>query len=215
MLACLVAAFLAAQPEMLHVNLTGVPFATALQATVAQGLIHRHTQQPTVYLSGIGPYPGMRGIEWLPGKGRSAYSPGNPNCSVCDGLESKWLKSISTIGQLPVQTSSIAKLMEMVRPLLKGKIKYDEKERHSLGPVVTLSGLDDCLPVTASNDPFEKDPTLTTLFDASGMWSDALAATLYTAHNLLHRTNTSTMAVQAPTCLPFLADAIVDWRLGE
>eukprot|EP01047_Picozoa_sp_COSAG01_P036189 COSAG01_NODE_2816_length_7019_cov_22.384682_5_plen_392_part_00 len=46
------------------------------------------------------------------------------------------------------------------------------------------------------------------------MWKDATAATVYTTRSLLSRTNRTVLAVQAPTCLPFLADAIVDYQMA-
>jgi hypothetical protein len=45
------------------------------------------------------------------------------------------------------------------------------------------------------------------------MWADFTAATAYTTRSLLKDANRSTFAVQAPTCLPYLADAIVDYKM--
>ena len=82
------------------------------------------------------------------------------------------------------------------------------------------------MPITSDYNPFAAGagssavpllpllPLLPVLLNVTGMFADATEATQYTTANLLHLSNTSVFAVQAPTDLPFLADAIVDYKMA-
>merc|ERR1712196_522280 len=82
---------------------------------------------------------------------------------------------------------------------------------HALLPVVSLAGIAAVLPVTNEFDPF---PELKTVIDTTDLFTDATAATRYTTKHLLPQANQSMFAVQAPTNMPFLADAIVHSRMA-
>jgi hypothetical protein len=110
------------------------------------------------------------------------------------------------------KAATFAELMAAAKPLLKGKAIYSVEEMHALGPLVTMAGTESVLPVTAEHDPFPS--ALKTVLDARGKWADATAATIYTTESLLAKTNTSVFAVQAPTCMPFLVDAIIDAKMA-
>eukprot|EP01052_Picozoa_sp_SAG31_P009453 SAG31_NODE_496_length_14862_cov_9.280837_19_plen_473_part_00 len=77
--------------------------------------------------------------------------------------------------------------------------------------VVTMAGVDAVLPITDKYNPL---PHLPLRWDSRGKFGNATAATQYTTAKLLARTNKTVLAVQAPTCLPFLADAIVDYKMA-
>ena len=208
--------------QVLHVNCSGLPFGQALQAAVAQGLLNRQSGS-RVWLSdiaeGLGAsgqqdgagFPGMRFIEWKTGHGGGPWYEPQSKCRTCQGLRERWLQTArEASGQTFVPTSFSA-LMEIVRPLLSGRVLYSMSEMHALGPVLTMAGIQSTIPVTSEHDPF---PSLPLALDTRGIWADATAATKFTTRELLHRSNASVFAVQAPTCLPYLADAIVDYKMA-
>ena len=82
---------------------------------------------------------------------------------------------------------------------------------HALGPALTMAAVDSVLPVTHEFDPI---PQLRLKLNTSGLFADATAATRYTTQHLLPRANRSVFSVQAPTNLPFLADAIVQNKMA-
>ena len=179
------------------VNASGLSFEIALQATVAQGLANR-AHGASVYITGIDQFPGMTGIEWFPGTG----------CANCAGLRERWL-AVAGGGRQAIPTS-IDTLLAQVQPLQRGGALYDQAALHSLGPVLTACGIYDLLPATSSATL----PRGTIVrFDGRDRWGDATAASRFTAHELLPLANASMLALQAPTNLPFLADAVVAWRL--
>ena len=183
------------------VNASNLTFEAALQVVVAQGLANR-AHGDAVYVTGLPQFPGMVGIEWFPGTG----------CAGCSGLRERWLDTIaaSTVpARRPVPLSA-RELLERVRPLLSGGAVYDAMALHSLGPVLTACGVHDLLPAaSAASLP----RGLAVKFDGRRRWTDALDAAWFVGRELLPHTNASTIALQAPTNLPFLADAIVAWRL--
>ena len=184
------------------VNVTGLSFEHTLQAAVAQGLANR-AHGPAVYLMGIGRFPGMAGIEWFPGTG----------CSTCRGVRERWLQTVEE-ALLPARRSArwitAKQLIEQVRPLVSGGVLWAIDEPHSLGAVMTLCGVHDLLPATSTAT---LPRGLTVHFDTRRQWSNATAAARFVGGPLLRLTNASTLALQAPTNLPFLADAVVAWRL--
>ena len=213
----------AAAGRFLEVNCSGLPFAAALQATVAQGLLNRGQHPPRVWLSDIGEglgsagqkdgagFPGGKFIEWKTGHAGGPWCEPLSVCRTCGGLRARWLATAAAAaGQQPAPTT-FAALMAAAKPLLAGKAFYAMDELHALGPLVTMAGIDGVLPVTNEHDPI---PGLNVLLDTRGMWADATVATVFTTENLLHKTNTSVFAVQAPTCMPFLVDAIVDYKMA-
>ena len=107
--------------------------------------------------------------------------------------------------------ATFEELMAAAKPLFKGKALYSVHEMHALGPLVTMAGTASLLPVTADSDSL---PDLKVVFDSRGKWADATAATVYTTENLLPETNKTVFAVQAPTCMPFLVDAIVEAKMA-
>lgn len=147
-------------------------------------------------------FPGMAGIEWFPGEG----------CAHCAGLRERWLATValSQPHRKAVHTSP-SQLLTLVHPLLTGGALYDATSPHSLGPVLTACGVHDLLPASS---PGALPTGLAVAFDGRGRWVDATAAASFVAAELLPFTNRSTLALQAPTNLPFLADAIVTWRLA-
>ena len=179
------------------VNASGLSFQRTLQLVVAQGFANRD-HGPSVYVVGIEWFPGMAGIEWFPGTG----------CHNCIGLRERWLASLSA-NRHAVNMSG-DQLLALVHPMLAGGALYSADEVHALGPLLTACGIDNLLPATSvSALPFG----LAVRFDSRRRWRNATEAAWYTARQQLPRTNQSTLALQAPTNLPFLADAIVAWRL--
>ena len=75
-----------------------------------------------------------------------------------------------------------------------------------LGPVLTACGVHDLLPASSSAT---LPAGLPVRFSGIGRWPNATAAAWFVGKELLPLTNASTLALQAPTELPFLADAIV------
>ena len=182
------------------VNVSGLGFEQTLQATVAQGLANRR-YGAKVYVVGIDKFPGMTGIEWFPGTG----------CEDCSGLRQRWLNTVAAAQPTrQIVELSAADIVEQVRPLLNGGALFSVGEPHALGPVLTASGVHDLLPATSLAT---LPRGLTVRFDGRHRWPDATAAAWYTGRVLLPLTNQSTFAFQAPTNLPFLADAVVAWRL--
>ena len=211
----------------LDVNMTGMPFERALQANVAQGLCNRGKDcgsEACVWLSGVGEglpagsseangsaFPGNRFIEWKTGHGGGPWYSSFGECRACKGLRGRWLATAAaTAGVAPTPTT-FAQLLALAKPLLKGRVRYSMDEMHALGPAVTMSGTESALPVTTQHDPF---PELPLLLDTTGKFADATDATVYTAKHLLAKTNTSVLAVQAPTDMPFLVDAIVESKMA-
>lgn len=190
------------------VNASALSRAATLQLVVAQGLANREFAA-SVYVSDIGRFPGMRGIEWFPGTGDGRW--GSWTCPECAGLRGRWLETIVQDSGRSAVLSSPASLLSAVLPLARGGARYSESEPHSLGPVLTLCGLDALLPTT---EDAPLPPPLQVRFDARSRFADALSAATFVGRELLPRTNRTTLAVQAPTNLPFLADAIVSWRLA-
>lgn len=209
---------------LLHVNCSGMGFEQALQAAVAQGLINRDWEAGNhVWLSdlaeGLGAagqqdgagFPGMKFIEWKIGHGGGPWYQPQTTCRTCNGLRERWLSTAATaMGEKPVPTT-FAQLLNIVEPKLTGRSVYTIEEKHALGPLLTLAGTDAVLPTTTTHNPL---PRLPVRLNASGLFVDATDATRYTTAHLLHKTNTSVLAVQAPTCLPYLADAIVDSKMA-
>ena len=182
------------------VNASGSCFERALQAAVAQGLANR-AFGGSVYLVGIEHFPGMAGIEFFPGSG----------CANCAGLRERWLATVEAARPHRVaRRIGVDALLDLVRPLLAGGALYEASSPHSLGPVMTACGVHDLLPA-ASAESLPRG--LEVRFDGRKRWADATAATWYTAKALLPLANATTLAIQAPTNLPFLADAVVAWRL--
>ena len=180
------------------VNASGLGFHTALQVVVAQGIANRI--RPSVFVIGMERLPGMIGIEWFPGTG----------CTNCHGLQERWLDAFEKDVDRCHAMLSPKDLLTQTLPLFSGAALYSPEEPHSLGPVMTACGVQDLLPAT------EQDLHrlgLRVRFDARQRWADALSAAWFTARELLAGANKSTLAIQAPTNLPFLADAIVSWRL--
>lgn len=193
------------------VNASGLAFERALQATVAQGLANR-AFGAAVYVVGYDRYAGMAGIEWFAGEGDYGDEPGRP-CANCAGLRARWLATI--MAAQPARRAvrlSVDELLEqvVVGGLVTGGALFRSDEAHALGPVLTACGVYSLLPATS----LARLPRgLAARFDGRGRWADATAAALYVGRSLLPLTNRSTLALQAPTNLPFLADAIVAWRL--
>ena len=182
------------------VNASGLGFELTLQLVVAQGLANR-AHGASVYVVGIELLPGMVGIEWFPGTG----------CDECHGLRRRWLDTVVAAqpNRRPVALAADT-LLKQVRPLLSGGAVYDASMLHSLGPVLTACGVHGLLPA-ASESSLPRD--LKVVFDGRGRWRDATDAAWFVGRHLLSSANASTLALQAPTELPFLADAIVMWRL--
>ena len=214
----------AARATLLHVNCSGMGFEQTLQAAVAQGLVNRHWDAGHhVWLSdlaeGLGAsgqqdgagFPGMKFIEWKTGHAGGPWYQPLTKCRTCGGLRERWLDTAATAAGEAVVPTTFAQLLKLAEPHLTGRSVYSLDEKHALGPLLTLAGTDGVLPTTAAYNPL---PHLALRLNASGLWADATAATRYTTANLLHKTNTSVLAVQAPTCLPYLADAIVDSRMA-
>ena len=211
-----------ARAEMLHLNCTGLGFEAALQATVAQGLLNR--EAPRVWLSdiaeGLGDagqqdgagFPGAKFIEWKTGHGGGPWYQPATTCRTCGGLRERWLETAAAAAGETPRPITFAALMSLAEPLLSGRSLYRMSELHALGPLLTMAGTDGVLPTTADHSPL---PSLPLALNASGRWADATAATRWTTAHLLAKTNTSVLAVQAPTCLPFLADAIVEYRMAS
>lgn len=209
---------------LLHVNCSGMGFEQALQAAVAQGLVNRDWEAGNhVWLSdlaeGLGAagqqdgagFPGMKFIEWKIGHGGGPWYQPQTVCRTCSGLRERWLSTAATaMGEKPVPTT-FAQLLKLVEPKLTGRSVYAIEEKHALGPLLTLAGTDGVLPTTTTHNPL---PSLPVRLNTSGLFVDATDATRYTTAHLLHKTNTSVLAVQAPTCLPYLADAIVDSKMA-
>ena len=193
----------------IHVNASGLSLHAALQVLVLQGLASREFG-PAVWVSGVERYPGAVGIEWFPGDASNQWGSWHPQQLVA-GLRKRWLETVvRDTGRSAVLTNPSA-LLTQARPLLRGGILYAPSETHALGVVLTMCGLDDLLPVLS---PAELPAGLPVAFDARGRFADAAAAASYTARHLLPRCNDSTLAVQAGTNAPFLADVIVSWRLA-
>eukprot|EP01045_Picozoa_sp_COSAG04_P031971 COSAG04_NODE_6107_length_1409_cov_1.776336_2_plen_312_part_00 len=211
-----------ARAEMLHLNCSGLGFEAALQATVAQGLLNR--EAPRVWLSdvaeGLGDagqqdgagFPGAKFIEWKTGHGGGPWYQPATTCRTCGGLRERWLETAAAAAGETPRPITFAALMKLAEPLLSGRSLYRMSELHALGPLLTMAGTDGVLPTTADHSPL---PSLPLALNASGRWADATAATRWTTAHLLAKTNTSVLAVQAPTCLPFLADAIVEYRMAS
>lgn len=183
------------------VNASGLDFESALQVAVAQGLTNRR-HGPTVYVFGMPKFDGMVGIEWFPGTG----------CSTCAGVRERWLATlVASSGRRAVPVAS-SHFLELVRQssLFAGGALYSHHELHSLGPVMTACGIMSLLPATSVAG---LPRGLEVRFDGRHRWPDATAAAWFVARRLLPLTNRSTLALQAPTELPFLADAIVAWQL--
>ena len=102
-------------------------------------------------------------------------------------------------------------LIAEAKHLIQGVVVYSRAEIHSISPVLTMAGVDSLLPVTSAFNPLPLAPVK---FDARGRWSGWAAATEFTTTTLLKKTNRSVFAVQAPTCLPYLADTIVDYSMA-
>lgn len=184
------------------VNASGATFGLALQLAVAQGLVNRHFGA-SVFIVGSPQFPGMKGIEWFPGSG----------CANCHGIRERWLTTYTKIGvgrqAVPLASNELLNALRR-HSLVKGGAMYSEEELHSLGPVMTACGTHDLLPVVSTASL----PGLEIKFDGRRRWSNALDATWFVARELLPHTNRSTLALQAPTELPFLADAVVTWKLA-
>ena len=209
---------------LLHVNCTGMGFEQTLQAAVAQGLVNRDWDEGHhVWLSdlaeGLGAagqqdgagFPGMKFIEWKIGHGGGPWHQPLTKCRTCGGLQERWLSTVArAAGEVPVPTT-FTQLLKLAEPKLTGRSVYSINEKHALGPLLTLAGTDGVLPTTTAHNPL---PDLPVRLDSTGMFADATVATRYTIAHLLHKTNSSVFAVQAPTCLPYLADAIVDSRMA-
>ena len=204
-----------------YVNCSGLPFHAALQAAVAQGLVNR-AGESRVWLSdiaeGLGTagqqdgagYPGARFIEWKVGHGGGPWYPSFPTCRGCAGLRRRWLDTAAeAAGGGPPTLLSLEALLGMAG--FRGRVLVSPDEPHALLPALTLSGLDSLLPVTATQDPL---PHLPLAMDTRGRWADAVEATRFTAATLVPRANASLLAVQAPTCLPYLADTVVADRVA-
>ena len=215
---------MAADGALLHVNCTGMGFEQTLQAAVAQGLVNRDWDEGHhVWLSdlaeGLGAagqqdgagFPGMKFIEWKIGHGGGPWYQPLTKCRTCGGLQERWLSTVAmAAGEVPVPTT-FTQLLKLAEPKLTGRSVYSINEKHALGPLLTLAGTDGVLPTTRAHNPL---PNLPVRLDSTGMFADATVATRYTTAHLLHKTNSSVLAVQAPTCLPYLADAIVDSRMA-
>jgi hypothetical protein len=193
----------------LHVNSSGLSQHATLQLLVLQGLANRE-HGPAVWVSGVDRFPGSAGIEWFPGSVDGRWGDWQPRALV-SGLRDRWLETIVTDSARTAVLTTPEELLSQVRPLLTGGILYSTAEPHAMGVVLTLCGLDALLPVLAVS---ELPSALPIAFDARARFVDAAAAALYTGHTLLPRCNTSTLAVQAGTNSPFLADAVVSWRLA-
>ena len=182
------------------VNATGLSFERTLQVNVAQGLINR-AHAASVYVVGIDRFPGMAGIEWFPGTG----------CKQCVGIRERWLQTVS---DTPPRRGAVSlnpeTLLSLSIPFLSGAALYHSSEMHSLGPVLTACGVYDLMPATSIAT---LPRGLAVKFDARKRWANATAAAWFVGERLLPMCNRSTLALQAPTNLPFLADAIVMWRL--
>jgi len=135
------------------------------------------------------------------------------HCGACAaGVRERWLESVVEEGRQAVPMKPDA-LLDTVLPWVNGLALYTEP--HSLGAVVTACAVDDLLPATSpSSLPPGGLQRLPVRFDARGRWTSATEAARYVGRELLPRCNRSTMAVQAHTNLPFLADLIVKWRLA-
>lgn len=184
------------------VNASGMMnFESALQLVVAQGLVNRR-YGASVYIIGIPRLPGMVGIEWFPGTG----------CSDCAGIRERWLATlVASSGRRAVPiTSSDFLMLVQAHSLVAGGALYSSQELHSLGPVLTVCGVHALLPASSAAG---LPRGLEVRFDGRHRWPDATAAAWFVGKRLLPLTNRSTLALQAPTELPFLADAIVAWRL--
>lgn len=224
LLGVLVVHVFTAEGVLLHVNCTGMGFEQALQAAVAQGLINRdwgagHHIWLSDLAEGLGAggqqdgagFPGMKFIEWKIGHGGGPWYEPLTTCRTCGGLRERWLSTVAAaVGEVPVPTTFM-QLMELAEPKLTGRSIYSLNEKHALGPLLTLAGTDGVLPTTAQYNTLPKLPVR---LNSTGMFADATNATRYTTTHLLHKTNSSVLAVQAPTCLPYLADAIVDSRMA-
>ena len=182
------------------VNTSGLSFERTLQVTVAQGIVNR-AKAASIYVVGIDAFPGMVGIEWFPGTG----------CKDCAGLRERWLNSVASHPprRRPLPLTADA-FLELATPLFAGGALYDHSHMHSLSPVLTACGIHDLMPASS----VETLPRgLAVKFDGRKRWANATAAAWFVARQLLPQTNRSMLALQAPTNLPFLADAIVMWRL--
>jgi hypothetical protein len=185
------------------VNVSGLSFERTLQVTVAQGIANRKFES-SVYVMGIPQFPGMAGIEWFPGTGPSF-------CKECHGVRERWLETITLAHPKRRPTAlSADNLIAEVLPYFSGGALYDASAPHSLGPVLTACGVFDLLPAASRSS---LPPGLEVRFDGRSRWANATAAAAFVGNQLLPLTNRSTLALQAPTNLPFLADAIVMWRL--
>jgi hypothetical protein len=213
----------------LVLNCSGFPYEMALQATVMQGLFNRQYGAPSIWLSdiaeGLGAhgqqdsagYPGSKFIEWKTGHAGGPWYQPKSKCRTCAGLRERWFDTIQHAvhdadGRRPVAIT-FAGLLQRMQPLLKGKVIYNMSEPQALGPVLTMAGVRSALPVTLEFDPLNGS-AVPTLLDTRGLWTDYAKATRYITKNLLKDTNSSVFAVQAPTDLPYLADAIVDFKMA-
>ena len=208
---------------MLHVNCSGFDFHTALQAAVAQGLVNRGDDGPRVYLSDLAEglsngqldgagYPGTKFIEWKVGHGDGPWYAGVPPCRNCAGLRARWLATFSAAANATPTPLTFDGLLRLALPRLRGRVLVSAAEPHALLPALTHAGVDALLPITTAADPL---PRLPLALDLRGKFADETAATAYVARpSLLNRTNATAFAVQAPTCLPYLADTIVAYRLA-
>lgn len=148
----------------LSVNCSGLPFESALQASVAQGLLNRK-HGAHVYLHGLATglgaagqkdgagFAGAKFIEWMAGRaGGPWYEPAS-TCRTCGGLEERWLQTASEAAAASALPTSFAQLMAAAAPLLGGRVMYSRSEMHALGPVLTMAGVESVLPVTSDFDP--------------------------------------------------------------
>jgi hypothetical protein len=137
-------------------------------------------------------------------QGLANRDPGGPRVFLLTNpRDEEWLEYCLRLSPRPAEPITVGRLLELMRPELKGQILYDPAQAYTVNIATVLAGVRQAA-VT------ERDLGLPTVADLRGRWSSAAEAYAWAVSNLL-----AECAQGRAACLPAEAVAMRDYAIQE